>query len=100
MLQQHDPTLPYPTPSPKSRPSAGFPAHLRHAAREVEPAEMLRARDRVSKNSSISRDKLNDVWRETSFQEDLVHGEVGQHGGIAGFPEDHISLEEEAEQIN
>lgn len=74
-------------------PAAPLP-NVRHAAGEIEPAEVLGARDGVSKHGPIRRHELHDVRREPGFKEDLVDGVAGEEGSVAGLPQDHVSLGE------
>lgn len=69
-------------------------ANVHDAAGEIEPAEVLGAGDGVSEDGPVRRHKLHDVGREPGFQQDLVDGVVGEHGGVAGLPQDHVSLRE------
>lgn len=79
-----------PRPSPPCHPFLS----VRHAAGEIEPAEVLGARDGVSKHGPIRRHELHDVRREPGFEEDLVDGVAGEQGSVAGLPQNHVSLRE------
>lgn len=73
-------------------PAAAPLPNVRHAAGEIEPAEVLGARDGVSEHGPIRRHELHDVRREPSFEEDLVDSVAGEQGSVTGLPQHHVSL--------
>lgn len=86
-------TIPASGSSP-SCPQITLLPNLRAAAGEIEPAEVLGAGDGVSEDGPVRRHELHDVGREPGFQQDLVDGVAGEQGGVAGLPQDHVSLRE------
>lgn len=63
------------------------------AASVVEGSEFLVLENNLGNLNGVTRDKLNDILRETSLEEDLVDQPVGSDGKVTGLPDNNVAQE-------
>lgn len=66
---------------------------LRDTAGEVDSCQVLRGGDGVSEHGTVGREKLDDVWGQTTFPQDPVDSVASRHGRVTGLPQDYVPLE-------